>query len=273
MSVGIIRYPGSNCDLDTLSYFENSFFIWHKETKFPDDIKLLVIPGGFAFGDRVYNKATDTYTIDPGKMAIDSLVTAIIGEAVIKKIPILGICNGFQILIQLGLLPGELLLNKNGKFTCKHIKCIANYISNKDNQKLNSFSTYLYVANSYGCYSISDDIYQQMQQNNQIFLKYDETLDEVNSFQNIAGICNKERTIFGMMPHPERNNTSFKPILDNILFPLDSKICTQMYFHTKILELMHSEHISYKSTRNYSKTITYTGVMGSSRSWRECWNY
>ena len=76
--VGIIRYPGSNCDLDALAYFDNSFFIWHTETKFPDNIELLVIPGGFAFGDRVYNKATDLYSIEPGKMAIESPVTAII---------------------------------------------------------------------------------------------------------------------------------------------------------------------------------------------------
>ena len=106
MSIGIIRYPGSNCDFDTLNYFNDSFFIWHKETKFPENIKLLVIPGGFAFGDRLYDKATDTYTIAPGKMAIHSPVTAIIEEAVKRQIPILGICNGFQILIQLGLLPG-----------------------------------------------------------------------------------------------------------------------------------------------------------------------
>ena len=124
-------------------------------------------------------------------MAIDSPVTAIIGEAVIKKIPILGICNGFQILIQLGLLPGELLLNKNGKFTCKHVKCFTNYISNKDNQEFNSFSTYLYVANSYGRYYISTDLYQQMQQNNQIFLKYDESLPELILFKILQGFVTK----------------------------------------------------------------------------------
>ena len=77
MKIGIIRYPGSNCDFDTLNYFEDSFFIWHKETNcnILTDLDLLVIPGGFAFGDRIYNKATENYTISPGTMAIKSPVT------------------------------------------------------------------------------------------------------------------------------------------------------------------------------------------------------
>lgn len=119
--VGVIRYPGSNCDLDTLNYFENSFFIWHKETELPE-IDLLVIPGGFAFGDRDYESATGKYTISPGTMAIRSPVTKLIYKAVEKKIPILGICNGFQILTKLKLLPGELIKNNDNKFTSKRVK-------------------------------------------------------------------------------------------------------------------------------------------------------
>ena len=82
--IGIIRYPGSNCDYDTLRYFKNSFFIWHTETELPKNLELLVIPGGFAFGDRVYNKATAMYTISPGTKAIESPVSTIIKEAVAK---------------------------------------------------------------------------------------------------------------------------------------------------------------------------------------------
>lgn len=249
--VGIIRYPGSNCDFDALSYFDNSFFIWHTETKFPDNIELLVIPGGFAFGDRVYNKATDLYSIEPGKMAIESPVTAIIEEAVKRKVPILGICNGFQILIQLGLLPGSLLLNKNGKFTCKQVSCWAHY----EPENENIYKTNMYIANSYGRYNISNDLYLNLEHNNQIFLRYGEVIDEVDSYNYVAGVCNKERTIFGMMPHPERNNAEFKPVLYKLLFPNDSQINTQMLFHKKVMELMHSEHISYKSTRKYLKQL------------------
>ena len=249
--VGIIRYPGSNCDFDALAYFDNSFFIWHTETKFPDNIDLLVIPGGFAFGDRVYNKATEKHIIEPGKMAVDSPVTAIIEEAVKRKVPILGICNGFQILIQLGLLPGALLLNRNEKFTCKQVSCLAHYES--DNDRV--YKTKMYIANSYGRYSISNDLYMNLEHNNQIFLRYGETVDEVDSYNYVAGVCNKDRTIFGMMPHPERNNNDFKPVLYKLLFPSDKQITTQLYFHQKVMELMHSEHISYKSTRKYLKHL------------------
>ena len=255
MSVGIIRYPGSNCDFDAFNYFEDTFFIWHKETKFPENMKLLVLPGGFAFGDRLYNKATDTYTMEPGRMAVNSPVTEIIYKAANRKIPILGICNGFQILIQLGLLPGQLLLNNNGKFTCKKVQCCANYITTQNLNERTSYCTNLYIANSYGRYSISEENYQEINRNNQIILRYGETIEEMGSMHNIAGICNKERTIFGMMPHPERNNTDFKPILDNIIFPYNPQVQTQTLFHTKIMELMHSEHISYKSTRKYLKNL------------------
>jgi len=249
--VGIIRYPGSNCDLDALAYFDNSFFIWHTETEFPDNIDLLVIPGGFAFGDRVYNKATEKYCIEPGKMAIDSPVTAIIEEAVKRHTPILGICNGFQILIQLGLLPGTLLLNINEKFTCKQVSRWAHY--EPDNE--NIYKTKMYIANSYGRYNISSDLYMNLEYDNQIFLRYGEMVEEVGSYNFVAGVCNKERTIFGMMPHPERNNTDFKPILYKLLFPNDCQINTQLHFHQKVIELMHSEHISYKSTRKYLKQL------------------
>lgn len=263
MRVGIIRYPGSNCDYDALNYFENSFFIWHKETEIPKDLKLLVIPGGFAFGDRLYDKATDTYTMDPGKMAIESPVTIIIKEAARRKIPILGICNGFQILIQLGLLPGKLLLNNNGKFTCKQVSCRAIYKSHVTNSQSITYNTYdtydtnLYVANSYGKYVFSMDEHAELCEN-QIILSYNEPIPEIGSYQNIAGVCNKERTIFGMMPHPERNNKDFKPILNKILFPNEILTNTQLHFHNKINELMHSEHISYKSTRKYLKKLHTT---------------
>ena len=271
MSVGIIQYPGSNCDYDTLRYFDDSFLIWHKETVYPENLKLLVIPGGFAFGDRIYDNATGSFTISPGIMAINSPVSRIILEANKQNIPILGICNGFQILIHMGLLPGKLLLNRNGKFTCKKVKCRLNYKipknedENEDEDKDKdkdededeeiTYNTKFYIANSYGQYDIEGDNYETLISNDQIFLTYDENLDEVNSIYNIAGICNKKKNIFGMMPHPERNNSDFKSVLYKILFPKDPFVDTQFYFHTKIEELMHSEHISYKSTRQYLKLL------------------
>ena len=248
MKVGIIRYPGSNCDFDALRYFDESFFIWHKETSLDvlDGMDILVIPGGFAFGDRTYDKATYAYKISPGTMAVKSPVSAVILEAVTRKIPVLGICNGFQILIQLGLLPGALLSNENGKFTCKQVGCeIAEH----------KFKTNLYIANSYGKYSISDKECDELENNNQIFLKYSDGVPEVGSLRNIAGICDKDKKVFGMMPHPERNNYDLKESLYKLLLPASHQIHSQLHFQKSITELLYSEHISYKTTRRYLKKL------------------
>ena len=199
-TVGIVRYPGSNCDIETMDYFGNSncIYIWHtmEDVNILDVIDLLVLPGGFAFGDRIYNKATDEYTISPGTMALNSPVTIIIKKAVEKSIPIIGICNGFQILTQLNLLPGKLELNDCKKFMCKKVQCI---VDNKGKHHV----TELCIANSYGKYvnpSFDHDKYK-------IFLKYNDPY-----INGIAGICDSNYKIFGMMPHPERNNYDFKHI-------------------------------------------------------------
>lgn len=218
MKVGIIRYPGSNCDYDALRYFENSFFIWHKETVLPE-LDLLVIPGGFAFGDRVYQKATGKYRIEPAVKAVESPVTNVIDEAYKKKIPILGICNGFQILIKLGFLEGELKQNKDKKFHSYLKDC-----------SINDKNFKIPIANNFGLYEgqINED---------QIIIKYNDG--------NIGGICNKERTVFGMMPHPERlpNDLNLKETLLDLIFP---KINQE-----KIKTIMESEHVSYKSTKKF----------------------
>ena len=167
MSVGIVRYPGSNCDLDTFRYFGDSFFIWHKESNFPANLKLLVIPGGFAFGDRLYDKATDSYSISPGTMALNSPVSKIIKEAVKRKIPILGICNGFQILTQMGLLPGKLILNQQEKFICKKVLCEFTYSIDCIEH---TYDTNLYIANSYGKYVMDTTEYNNLLENEQILV-------------------------------------------------------------------------------------------------------
>lgn len=246
MRTGIIRFPGSNCDLDTLNYFENSFFIWHTQNEYPDDMEFLVLPGGFAFGDRVYDKATNEYKISPGTKALDSPVIEVINEAVKRKTPILGICNGFQILTKMGLLPGKLVLNENKTFTCKEVSCTVNA------ESIINYQTNLYIANSYGCYHIDSRGLKQLEENNQIFLKYSKKVPEVGSVNNIAGVCNVDRTIFGMMPHPERNQNNFTPILKSIIFKHENQ---KYKIREKFTELMESEHISYKSTKKYLKTL------------------
>ena len=245
ITVGIIRYPGSNCDLETFRYFnfndENKcFFIWHKETDFSllNDLDLLVLPGGFAFGDRIYNKATENYIISPGTMALQSPVSILIQEAVNRNIAILGICNGFQILTQMNLLPGKLLLNDCKKFVCKKVKCNISYETIQD-------STELYIANSYGKYINNE----KLKSDECYFLRYED--------KSIAGVCNMKKKIFGMMPHPERNNLDFKNTFFQMLFYQEQIIEPnyQMIFDKSIKELMFSEHISYKTTKKYLRNL------------------
>ena len=239
MKIGIVRFPGSNCDHDTKRYFKNSFYIWHNETILPT-IDLLVIPGGFAFGDRVYSKATDTYIINPGQKALESPVITIIQKAYENKIPILGICNGFQILTKLEFLPGCLIRNNTEKFQSLPVKCILDPDNEKKNITLN-------IANSFGRYSAETDTLNNLKKNGQIFLKY--TNFDNGSCDFIAGVCNSDKTVFGMMPHPERTVNCFK----SYLFKQIDK--TNIY--NRIERLIKSEHISYKSTKKFlSKLYT-----------------
>ena len=211
-----------------------------------------MIPGGFAFGDRYYKNATSEYVISPGQMAIESPVTSIIKEAYENKIPILGICNGFQILTKLNLLPGELKLNNDKKFTCRNVQCILT----KNNEK-NILS--LQVANSFGNYFIEEEKLQELKANNQIILTYNDKTYDNGSIEGIAGVCDKNHLVFGMMPHPERTkDETIKKMLHNIVQLKDSSD-SQQIFHEKVTNLMNSEHISYKSTRKYLKKLYTKG--------------
>lgn len=205
MKVGIIRFPGSNCDFDTLEFFQKfghqAEFIWYKETK----LKLydfLVLPGGFAFGDRVYKKATGKYQIDPGEQALKSPVMRMIFQAAKQKVPILGICNGFQILVKAGLLPGKLEQNKGKRFICNWTNCLVKKPFFKNNAMVGKMFK-IPVAHGYGKYCVSAKEYRKLVANGQIFLEY-KSFNPNGSFKNIAGVCNLEKNIFGMMPHPER---------------------------------------------------------------------
>jgi phosphoribosylformylglycinamidine synthase subunit PurL len=272
LSIGIIMFPGSNCAEDMKRYFPNSFYIWHLEDTWrPMD--LLVIPGGFAFGDRDYQSATGKYVINPGRKAKDSPVKNIIYMAVKKKIPILGVCNGFQILTQMGLLPGKLELNNNNKFTCKNVECkIDNHFLMYEqlNEKgeivrviQGNDIVNLEVANSYGRYMVSKSLSQELKDNNQVFLTYnDDYKDKNGSICNIAGVCDKDHLIFGMMPHPERTNCQLiqNIILDQIRVNNHRKLdVLRNKFNYEVKNLMNSEHISYKSTRKLLKNLYTEG--------------
>lgn len=219
LSVGIVRFPASNCDYDTFNYFKNfghkPYFIWYKDTKLgnPD---LLVLPGGFAFGDRVYKKATHEFKIDPGEQAMKSPVMKVVREAAKKKIPILGICNGFQILVKAGLLPGKLEQNTIKKFVCDWTLCKFEGRSFFDDASLLKKRLKIPVAHGYGKYELDEKKYKKLLENNQIILRY-VGFNPNGSFENIAGVSNADGTIFGIMPHPERslNKDYFMKAMEN----------------------------------------------------------
>ena len=238
MRIGVIRYPGSNCFNDTIRYFgeNNCRELWYKNDTIIKDIDLLIIPGGFAFGDRFYEKATGDYEYSPGKMAIDAPIKSTILYCYGHDIPILGICNGFQILTKMNLLPGELIENTSQKFESRSVK-----LTYHCNQK--GGSTEMYIANYHGNYK-NDTIKKE-----NIFLTYDKF--ENGSIENIAGIMNDKKTVFGMMPHPERNS-GFRDKLFEIIFHNNS-------IYQRINDLLSSEHISYQSTKRFLKELYTEG--------------
>jgi phosphoribosylformylglycinamidine synthase subunit PurQ / glutaminase len=197
VKVGIIRFPGSNCDTDTERYFTTYghivTMIWYAETEL-HDVDLLVLPGGFAFGDRVYSKATDHYSINPGVLAVKSPIMSAVIEQANNGLPVLGICNGFQILIHAGLLPGKLVQNDSKQFFCDHMRCW--FVSPFFGSRLYREQDYdIPVAHGYGKYIPS--------YNSRPFLLYRDNPN--GSFEDIAGVCNEAGNVFGMMPHPERS--------------------------------------------------------------------
>ena len=203
MKISVLQFPGTNCEYDTKYAFEqlgcDVEIIWHKEKNIPSDTDLLVIPGGFSYGDYLRS----------GAIARFANVMESVQEYASKGGKVLGICNGFQILLEAGLLPGAMKRNDSLHFISKYhtLKVINNdntFLSLlKKDEVLN-----IPVAHHDGNYFIDDKGLKELEQNGQILLKYcdkDGNLTNMNgSVSNIAGICNKEKNVFGLMPHPER---------------------------------------------------------------------
>ena len=205
MKSSVIVFPGSNCDRDIAVALEKLQFknqmVWHKETKLPKS-DLIVVPGGFSYGDYLRSGAI------AGKSAIISEVI----KAAKSGCLILGICNGFQILTETGLLKGTLLRNKNLKFINKdvYIKVI-NSDTKFTNKYKNDQILKINVAHNEGNYFTDPYHLEKLKKNNLIAFKYcdekgniDESSNPNGSINNIAGIYNDNKNILGMMPHPER---------------------------------------------------------------------
>ena len=204
MKSSVIIFPGSNCDRDMDVALKKFGFknqmVWHNDPKLPKS-DLIVLPGGFSFGD--YLRC--------GSIAGKSkIINSVIDFAKSGGL-VLGICNGFQILTETGLLPGVLQQNRNIEFICKNIYVKVNNTDNKYFKNIKKNILELHIAHNEGSYFCSNQELKSIQDNNQIAITYcnskglsDHEYNPNGAIDNIAGIFNKEKNILGMMPHPER---------------------------------------------------------------------
>lgn len=198
MKFGVVVFPGSNCDQDMIGALRNDLGqevleLWHKDndlSSFSDE-DCIVLPGGFSYGDYLRCGAIARFS---------PMMQATINFAE-RGGKVLGVCNGFQILCEAGLLPGVLLKNANQQFICKNV-----HIIGQEKQPLK-----IPIAHGEGRFHADDKTLEQINNNHQIIYQYCDANGAINApsnpngaLLNIAGICNKERNVFGMMPHPER---------------------------------------------------------------------
>ncbi|MBI45064.1 MAG: phosphoribosylformylglycinamidine synthase I [Candidatus Marinimicrobia bacterium] len=197
MKFAIIVFPGSNCDNDAYYALKNIgfnvSFVWHKDTNL-SGFDGILIPGGFSYGDYLRTGAIAKFS---------PIMKSLIAESKKGKI-VIGICNGFQILIESGLLPGALITNKNIKFISKTVSLKINSYNSvftknisKDRSDIN-----MPIAHKQGNYIVNKNTLEELEQNDQIIFKYKDNPN--GSISDIAGITNKNKNILGMMPHPER---------------------------------------------------------------------
>jgi len=206
VKVAIVQFPGSNCDLDALEILQKTIkvptdLVWHKDLK-QDHYDAYVLPGGFSYGD--YLRA--------GAIAATSPSLETVREATDNGKPVLGICNGFQILVEAGILPGAVLRNAGLRFVCKWTRLRIESIETPFTRIAKMGQTLrIPIAHNEGRYFLDNDQLAELEKNEQVVLRYvDEnstpTADSNpnGSLDNIAAICNIDGNVMGLMPHPER---------------------------------------------------------------------
>lgn len=204
--VGVVVFPGSNCDYDVYHVVKKILnikaeYIWHKDTSIRD-YDAIVLPGGFSYGDNLRAGAIARFS---------PVMQEIVKHAEAGK-PLIGICNGFQVLLEAGLLPGALITNTGLRFRCEdvHLKVANNKtIFTRDYEEGQVIK--MPIAHYTGNYFATEDVFKELQDNESIVFQYSDgqgnVSDEANpngSVHNIAGIINKGKNVLGMMPHPER---------------------------------------------------------------------
>jgi phosphoribosylformylglycinamidine synthase len=206
MKIGVVTFPGSNCNMDIVHALRNNLKyevveLWHKDSDL-QDVEAVVLPGGFSYGDYLRSGAIARFSP--------------IMEEVIKYAhdggKVLGICNGFQILCEAGLLPGTLMHNESRKFICKNVYLLpvsrtASISADLDDKA----ALKIPIAHGEGNYFLHETELAELESNDQVIFRYCDENGKVSnssnpngSVNNIAGVCNEGKNVFGMMPHPER---------------------------------------------------------------------
>lgn len=216
---GVIVFPGSNCDHDAYHAMKHVMnadvrFLWHKDTDL-SGIDCLIIPGGFSYGDYLRS----------GAIARFSPIMQEVIKFAEKGGPVMGICNGFQILLEAGLIPGAMLHNQDLRFICKTVDIRVETTDSMFTRHMEKGQVlHIPVSHGEGNYFIDDDGLKSLQDNDQILFRYCNADGEITenanfngSVDHIAGICNADRNVLGMMPHPER-------AMEEILGMTDGKI-------------------------------------------------
>ncbi|HMS19856.1 phosphoribosylformylglycinamidine synthase subunit PurQ [uncultured Sphingorhabdus sp.] len=198
MRAAVIQFPGSNCDRDMAVAIRevtgaDTSMVWHRETELPAGLDLIAVPGGFSYGDYLRS----------GAMAARSPVMQAVVAAAGRGVPVLGVCNGFQILTEAGLLPGALMRNAGIRFVCREVKLtVENSQSMFTSRYLAGEEIIIPVAHHDGNYFADEATLDRLEGEGRVAFRYAE---EVNgSARNIAGILNDAGNVLGMMPHPER---------------------------------------------------------------------
>lgn len=198
MRAAVIQFPGSNCDRDMAVAIRevtgaDTSLVWHRESDLPTNLDLIAVPGGFSYGDYLRS----------GAMAARSPVMQAVIAAAGRGVPVLGVCNGFQILTEAGLLPGALMRNAGIRFVCREVKLtVENSQSIFTSRCQAGEEIVIPVAHHDGNYFADDATLDRLEGEGRVAFRYAE---EVNgSARNIAGILNDAGNVLGMMPHPER---------------------------------------------------------------------
>ena len=224
MKFGVVIFPGSNCDEDMIHVLgtimgQKVERLWHKEHDLKG-VDMVVLPGGFSFGDYLRS----------GAIARFSPIMQEVADFAKKGGPVFGVCNGFQVLCEAGLLPGALLHNQEQKFISKNVWIKPISRRTMLTRAIPDRPLRIPIAHGEGRYHASADVLADLKQNDQVLFKYcdatgmvSDTANANGSKENIAGICNKGRNVFGMMPHPERacdpllGNTDGKLLFESLL--------------------------------------------------------